>query len=130
MFERMEEWVDSMSGGAILAVGNLEKLLSKEIPEMTLLVETDFTQKKWEGTLKWMKKEVTSSDGSFSWERETIAGEEVYWIGPDNGKEKKQSFAVVLIDQTLGVFLGGEDLCQGYSPQSHREIAVCIYGEK
>ena len=109
MFERMEEWVDSMSGGAILAVGNLEKLLSKEIPEMTLLIETDFTQKKWEDTLKWMKKEVTSSDGSFSWERETIAGEEVYWIGPDNGKEKKQSFAVVLIDQTLGVFLGGED---------------------
>ena len=109
MFERMEEWVDSMSGGAILAVGNLEKLFSKEIPEMTLLIETDFTQKKWEDTLKWIKKEVTSSDGSFSWEREKIAGEEVYWIGSDNGKEKKQSFAVVLIDQTLGVFLGGED---------------------
>jgi hypothetical protein len=109
MFERMEEWVDSMSGCAILAVGNLEKLLSKEIPEMTLLIETDFTQEKLEGTLKWMKKEVTSSDGSFSWEKEKIAGEEVHWIGPDNGKEKKQRIAVVLIDQTLGVFLGGDD---------------------
>ncbi|MDG1324162.1 MAG: hypothetical protein P8P49_00230 [Opitutales bacterium] len=109
MFEQMEEWLDTVSGGVIMAVGNLEKLLSKKIPEVTLLIETEFTQEKLEGTLKWMKKEVTSSDGSFSWEREKIAGEDVHWIGPDNGKEKKERIAVVLINQTLGVFMGGED---------------------
>ena len=109
MFERMEEWGDSMSGGALLAVGNLEKLLSDEMPDMTLLMETDSTQEKLEDTLKWMKKEVTSSDGSFSWEIEKISGQEVHWIGPENAKEKEQRLAVVLIDQTLGVFLGGED---------------------
>ena len=108
LFERMEEWGESVSGGMVLAVGNLEKLLSKQMPDFTLLMETDATQSKLEETLRWMKKEGTSSEGGFSWEREKIAGEMVHWIGPDNAKEKEQRVAVLLVDQTLGILAGGE----------------------
>lgn len=109
LFERLEEWGESVSGGMVLAVGNLEKLLSKQMPDFTLLLETDATQSKLEETLRWMKKEGTSSEGGFSWEREKIAGEMVHWIGPDNAKEKEQRVAVLLVDQTLGILAGGED---------------------
>ena len=109
LFERMEEWGESVSGGMVLAVGNLEKLLSKQMPDFTLLMETDATQSKLEEALRWMKKEGTSSEGGFSWEREKIAGEMVHWIGPDNAKEKEQRVAVLLVDQTLGILAGGED---------------------
>ena len=44
LFERLEEWGESVSGGMVLAVGNLEKLLSKQMPDFTLLMETDATQ--------------------------------------------------------------------------------------
>ena len=109
LFERLEEWGESVSGGMVLAVGNLEKLLSNQMPDFTLLMETDATQSKLEETLRWMKKEGASSEGGFSWEREKIAGEMVHWIGPDNAKEKEQRVAVLLVDQTLGILAGGED---------------------
>ena len=109
LLERMEEWEKSVSGGAVLAVGNLEKILSKQMPDFTMLMQTDATQSKLEDTLRWMKKEVTSSEGSFSWEKEKIAGEMVHWIGPDNAKEKEQRLAVLLVDQILGILVGGDD---------------------
>jgi hypothetical protein len=74
-----------------------------------MLMATDATQEKLEDTLRWIKKEVTASKGSFSWEREKIAGEVVHWIGADNAKKKDQKFAVVLFDKTFGIFTGGKE---------------------
>jgi len=109
LFERMKEWEESMNGGVVLAVGNLEKMLSRKMPDVTLLIETDFSQNKLNDTLKWIKKEVISSGGSFSWQKEKIAGEEVHWIGPDPTKEKNEQMAIFLSGQTLGLLLGGKD---------------------
>jgi hypothetical protein len=109
LFERIKEWEKSMNGSAVLAMGNLEKMLSKKMPDITLLMETDFSQKKLNDTLKWIKKEVISSGGKFSWEREKIAGEEVHWIGSGPTKEKNEQMAIFLSGQTLGFLLGGKD---------------------
>ena len=109
LFERMKEWEESMNGSAVLAIGSLEKMLSKKMPDITLLMETDFSKKKLNDTLKWIKKEVISSGGKFSWEREKIAGEEVHWIGSDPTKEKNEQMAIFLSGQTLGLLLGGKD---------------------
>lgn len=109
LFERIKEWEKSMNGSAVLAMGNLEKMLSKKMPDITLLMETDFSQKKLNDILKWIKKEVISSGGKFSWEREKIAGEEVHWIGSGPTKEKNEQMAIFLSGQTLGFLLGGKD---------------------
>ncbi len=109
LFERIKEWEKSMNGSAVLAMGNLEKMLSKKMPDITLLMETDFSQKKLNDILKWIKKEVISSGGKFSWEREKIAGEEVHWIGSGPTKEKNEQIAIFLSGQTLGFLLGGKD---------------------
>lgn len=109
LFERMKEWEESMNGSTVLAIGSLEKMLSKKMPDITLLMETDFSKKNLNDTLKWIKKEVISSGGKFSWEREKIAGEEVHWIGSDPTKEKNEQMAIFLSGQTLGLLLGGKD---------------------
>ncbi len=75
------------------------------MPDVTLLIETDFSQNKLNDTLKWIKKEVISSGGSFSWQKEKIAGEEVHWIGPDPTKDKNEQMAIFLSGQTLGLYL-------------------------
>jgi hypothetical protein len=90
-------------------VSDVKQILSKKVPSLTMLMATDATQEKLEDTLRWFKKEVTASKGSFSWEREKIAGEVVHWIGPDNAKKKDQKFAVVLFDKTFGIFTGGKE---------------------
>ena len=112
LFERMKEWEESMNGSAVLAIGSLEKMLSKKMPDITLLMETDFSQNKLNDTLKWIKKEVISSGGRFSWEREKIAGEEVHWIGPDPTKEKNEQMAIFLSGQTLGLVTWWKRSCQ------------------
>ncbi|MBT3668107.1 MAG: hypothetical protein HN548_11575 [Opitutae bacterium] len=125
LMERIAEWVESFNGQALLAVGDVKQILSKEMPSLTLLMETDATQEKLEDTLRWIKKEVISLEGSFSWEREKIAGEVVHWIGPDNAKKKNQRLAVILFDKTFGIFTGGrehvKDILLGRSKNSDFE---------
>ena len=109
LMERIGEWIESFNGQALFAVSNVKQILFKKAPNLTLLMQTDATQEKLEDTLRWIKKEVTASKGSFSWEREKIAGEVVHWIGPDNAKKNDQKFAVVLFDKTFGIFTGGKE---------------------
>ena len=109
LMERIGEWTESFNGQALFAVSDVKQILSKKVPSLTMLMATDATQEKLEDTLRWIKKEVTASKGSFSWEREKIAGEVVHWIGPDNAKKKDQKFAVVLFDKTFGIFTGGKE---------------------
>jgi hypothetical protein len=109
LMERLGEWSESFNGQALFAVNDVKQILSKKVPSLTMLMATDATQEKLEDTLRWFKKEVTASKGSFSWEREKIAGEFVHWIGPDSSKKKDQKFAVVLFDKTFGIFTGGKE---------------------
>jgi hypothetical protein len=109
LMERLGEWSESFNGQALFAVNDVKQILSKKVPSLTMLMATDATQEKLEDTLRWFKKEVTASKGSFSWEREKIAGEVVHWIGPDSSKKKDQKFAVVLFDKTFGIFTGGKE---------------------
>ena len=50
--EHAQEWGDSFNGKLIMAMGSLDKILTKKIPEMTLMVETEFTNKELEEILK------------------------------------------------------------------------------
>jgi hypothetical protein len=109
LMERLGEWSESFNGQALFAVNDVKQILSKKVPSLTMLMATDATQEKLEDTLRWFKKEVIASKGSFSWEREKIAGEVVHWIGPDSSKKKDQKFAVVLFDKTFGIFTGGKE---------------------
>jgi hypothetical protein len=107
--EHLQEWTDNFSGGAVLGIWNLEKIFSKKMPNMSLLIKTDSTTDQLEETLKLMKKEVASSGGKSSWELENIKGQDVHWIGTEKDKEKNQRLAIVLFDKTLGIFISGED---------------------
>ncbi len=109
VLEQMKEWFNSISGGMVFAVSNMDKILSRELPDFSLLIETDFTQEKLEDSLKWIKKRAASSDRDFSWETESISGKKVHWIRSDRDRDQAKKLAIVLFDKILGVFIGGED---------------------
>ena len=43
------------------------------MPDFSLIIRTDFNGEELEDTLKWIEKEVTSSDGTFFWETGRIS---------------------------------------------------------
>ena len=109
LIERVEEWLGSFKGQALLAVGNMEHLLSKKLPKVTLLLHTDLTKKDLDESLDSMKREIVSNGGKVSWEREKIAGQEVHLIGPDKENAKQPPIAFMLFDKTVGIFTGGRE---------------------
>lgn len=107
--EQAQEWGDSFNGKLIMAMGSLDKILTKKIPDMTLIVETEFTNKELEETLKLMKKVVVVNGGTFAWEREEIEGQKIHWIGFEKDKKREQRMAVCILDQSLYLLMGGSE---------------------
>jgi len=107
--EHAQEWGDSFNGKLIMAMGSLDKILTKKIPEMTLMVDTEFTNKELEEILKLVKKEVVASRGNFAWDREEIDGQKIHWIGSVKDKKMEQRMAVCILDQSLCFLIGGSE---------------------
>ena len=107
--EHAQEWGDSFNGKLIMAMGSLDKILTKKIPEMTLMVDTEFTNKELEEILKLVKKEVVASRGNFAWDREEIDGQKIHWIGSVKDKKRSQRMAVCILDQSLCLLIGGSE---------------------
>ena len=107
--EHAQEWGDSFNGKLIMAMGSLDKILTKKIPDMTLMVDTEFTNKELEEILKLVKKEVVASRGNFAWDREEIDGQKIHWIGSVKDKKMEQRMAVCILDQSLCFLLGGSE---------------------
>ena len=107
--EHAQEWGDSFNGKLIMAMGSLDKILTKKIPDMTLMVDTEFTNKELEEILKLVKKEVVASRGNFAWDREEIDGHKIHWIGSVKDKKRSQRMAVCILDQSLCFLLGGSE---------------------
>lgn len=106
--EYAQEWRDSFNGKFIMAMGDMDKILAKKIPNMTLMVETELTNKELEETLRVIKKEVISSGGTFSWERDEIDGYDIHWVGSQSRK-RSQEMAVCIREKTLFLLVGGRD---------------------
>ena len=107
--EHAQEWGGSFNGKLIMAMGSLDKILTKKIPDMTLMVDTEFTNKELEEILKLVKKEVVASRGNFAWDREEIDGQKIHWIGSVKDKKMEQRMAVCILDQSLCFLLGGSE---------------------
>ena len=107
--EHAQEWGDSFNGKLIMAMGSLDKILTKKIPDMTLMVDTEFTNKELEEILKLVKKEVVASRGNFAWDREEIDGQKIHWIGSVKDKKMEQRMAVCILDQSLCFLIGGSE---------------------
>jgi hypothetical protein len=107
--EHAQEWGDSFNGKLIMAMGSLDKILTKKIPDMTLMFDTQFTNKELEEILKLVKKEVVASRGNFAWDREEIDGQKIHWIGSVKDKKMEQRMAVCILDQSLCFLLGGSE---------------------
>jgi hypothetical protein len=122
MMEQMKDWRDSFDGGLALSMGGFDKMLDSKtltlpdgkksaaevLPNVAFLMETDKTEKDLVKTLRWIKKEDKRKDGDFGWDRSTIAGIEVHWIGPKKGKDNEK-VAVFVTDEVLHLILGGEE---------------------
>ncbi len=117
MIDQMKEWKDSFNGGMVLSVGGFEKMVGmlsdgkefKDMPPPTVvfLIETEKTDKDLVQTLRWMKKEIKRTDGNFEWDRSTIEGTQVHWVGPNKGKDHEKA-AVFVNDKILHLIFGGE----------------------
>ena len=121
MMEQMKDWKDSLNGGMSMSIGGIEKMLdtlrpspdAKEsandpIPNIVFLIETEKTDKDLVKTLRWMKKEIKRTDGDFAWDRSTIEGTEVNWVGSRKNKEDQRA-ALFIDDKVLHLILGGEE---------------------
>ena len=69
----LSEWMDSFNGQMIFSIGGLENVLDKKIPHSTLLMETELNEKDLAESLHTLKKEILSSDGRISLERDEIS---------------------------------------------------------
>ena len=109
MIEQMKEWKDSFNGGLAMSVGGFDKMLERvetdegwrhePLPHVVFLMETEKTGKDLVKTLRWMKKEIKRSNGNFEWDRSTVEGTEVHWIG--NNKSKDNEKAAVFIKEKI-----------------------------
>ena len=117
MIDQMKEWKDSFNGGMVLSMGGFDKMVGmlsdgkefKDMPPPTVvfLIETEKTDKDLVQTLRWMKKEIKRTDGNFEWDRSTIEGTQVHWVGPNKGKDHEKA-AVFVNDKILHLIFGGE----------------------
>jgi len=118
MMEQMKDWKDSLDGGMAMSMGGFEKMAGmlsdgtnfKDMPPPTVifLLETEKTDKDLVKTLRWMKKEVKRTGGNFGWDRSTIEGTEVHWIGNNKSKDNEKA-AVFVNDKILHLIFGGEE---------------------
>ncbi len=116
MMEQMKDWKDSLDGGMAMSMGGFEKMLDRKeqeapnevLPNIVFLMETEKTDKDLVKTLRWMKKEIKRTDGDFAWDRSTIEGREVHWIGPKKSKGDERA-AIFIDDKVLHLILGGEE---------------------
>lgn len=117
IIEQMKDWKDSFDGGMAMSMGGFDKMLEnlsdgdfKDLPPPTaiFLLETEKTDKDLIKTLRWMKKEIKRTDGNFEWDRSTIEGTEVHWIGSNKSKDNEK-MAVFVEDKIFHLILGGEE---------------------
>jgi hypothetical protein len=122
MMEQMKDWRDSFDGGLVLSMGGLDKMLDSKVrnlpdgeksaaegfPNVVFLMETDKTDKDLVKTLRWIKKEAKRKGGDFAWDRSTVVGTEVHWVGPKKSKDNEKA-AIFVNDQVLHLILGGEE---------------------
>jgi hypothetical protein len=116
--EQMKDWKDSFGGGMAMSMGGFEKMVEnlsdgtkfKDLPPPTVifLLDTEKTDKDLVKTLRWMKKEVKRSGGNFGWDRSTIEGTEVHWIGNNKSKDNEKA-GVFVKDKILHLIFGGEE---------------------
>ena len=105
----LSEWMDSFNGQMIFSISGLEHVLDKKVPHSTLLLETELKEKDLAESLKTLKKEILSSGGKISLERDEISGVVVHWIDSETNTEKDNRIALSIFDQTFGIFSGGRD---------------------
>ena len=72
-------------------------------------METELKEKDLAESLKTLKKEILSSGGKISLERDEISGVVVHWIDSETNTEKDNRIALSIFDQTFGIFSGGRD---------------------